>query len=94
MELLFQLVSNMKISLWVVHIPGKMNIIADLLSCKDQTLSTEWLLNPKVTRHMFCLWGSPQVELFATQGKTKLPTLALPVPYSQALGMDALSLPW
>ena len=35
-ESLFQLVAKLLISLRAVHIPGKMNIIAYLLSCQDQ----------------------------------------------------------
>ena len=62
-ELLFQLVTKLQILLPAVHIPGKMNIITDLLSHQDQTLSTQWPLNPEVTTPMFCLWGSPHVDL-------------------------------
>ena len=34
-ELVFQLVINFLISIQAVHIVGKMNVIADLLSCQD-----------------------------------------------------------
>ena len=49
-ELLFQLVINLRISLWAVRIPGKINVIADLLSCQDKTLPTEWSLNQEIRR--------------------------------------------
>ena len=73
---------------------GIMNIIANLLSCSDQTLPKEWSLNREVMRHMFCLWGSPHVDLFATRLNAKLPTFEFPMPDPQALAMKALSLPW
>ena len=76
-EFLFQL----------VHIRGKMNVIAFFLSCQDQT--TEWSLNPEVTRHIF-----HYVDLFATRWNARLPTFVSSVPDPQALGVDALSLPW
>ena len=34
-ELVFQLIINLQISIRVVHIQGKMNVMADLLSCQD-----------------------------------------------------------
>ena len=70
-KLPFQLASKLWISLGAVHIPGKMNIIASLLSHQDQTLPTEWSLNSEVTKHMFRLWGSSQVDLFVTRWNAK-----------------------
>ena len=59
MKLLFQLVTNLRISLWAVHIPEKMNVIADLLSRLDHTPPTEWSVNQEATRLMFPLWAFP-----------------------------------
>ena len=73
-ELVFQLVINLQISILVVHIPGRMNVITDLLSHQDQILPTEWYLNPEIMRHLFLFWGSPLLDLFATRWNTKLPT--------------------
>ena len=79
-DLVFQQVINLQISIGVI----KMYVIADLLSRQDQTLSTEWSLNPEITRHLFLLWGSPHVDLFATRWNTKLPTFESLVPDPQA----------
>ena len=88
--LLFQLVSKLQISLRAIHIPGRMNIVTDLLSRQDQTLHIEWSLNPEVMRYMFHLWGFPHVDLFATRLNAKLPTFVSSVADPQALAMDAL----
>ena len=77
-----------------LHILGKMHVIANLLSRKDQTLPTEWSLNLETTRHLFLLWGSPQVDFFATRWNIKLLTFVSLVPDPQALMVDALSLSW
>ena len=86
----FQLVINLQISIWAVHIPGQMNVIANLLSHQDQTLPMERSLNPEITKHL--LWGSLHVGLFATRCNTKLPTFMSLVPYPKAQVMDTLSL--
>ena len=91
---MFELVINLQISIRAVHILEKMNVIADLLSCQDQTLPTEWSLNPEITKHLFHLWGSPHLYLFATRWNTKLLTLVSLVPDPQALAADALSQSW
>ena len=76
------------------HILGKMNVIADLLSCQDHTLPTEWSLSQKITRQLFHLWGSPIMNLFATRWSTKLPTFVSPVPDPRVLAVDFLSMQW
>ena len=59
MKLFSQQVINFRISLSAVHIPGKMNVLADLLLSQDQTLPADMLLNQEIMRHLFHLWGSP-----------------------------------
>ena len=71
-----------------------MNVSADLFSHLDQTLPAEWSLNPEVTRHMFHLWGSPLVDLFAIWWNTKLPNLVSPLPDTSTLAVNSLCLPW
>ena len=61
-ELIFQLFINLQISIWAVYIPGKINVIANLLSRQNQTLPTEWSLNLEIMKHLFHLWGSPPVN--------------------------------
>ena len=93
-ERVVQLVINLQISIRAVHIPGNMNVIADLLSRQDQTLPTEWSLNLEITKHLFLLWCSPHMDLFETRWNAKLQTFASLVPDPQALAVDALSLSW
>jgi hypothetical protein len=76
------------------HIPGRLNVIADLLSRRHQVINTEWSLSPKVTSLLWQLWGQPHVDLFATKSNAKLPTYVSPLPDVQAWRQDALSFPW
>ena len=43
----FQMMENVNISLRIVHIPGHLNVIADMLS-RGYVLITEWSLNQRV----------------------------------------------
>ena len=87
-ELLSQLPSKVQISLWAVHIPGKMIVIADLLTHQGQTLPMEWSINPEVTNHLFYLWGSPHVDLLATKWNANS-SLCVSNPDLQALAVDS-----
>ena len=82
------------ISLSARHIPGHMNVLADGLSRRGQVQPTEWSLSPHVFRLLIRLWGSPHVDLFATQWNAKLPTFVSPIPDPQAWSVDALSTSW
>jgi hypothetical protein len=41
------------------HIPGRLNVLTDILSRSHQVLSTEWSLNHKVFRALCRVWGAP-----------------------------------
>ena len=69
-------------------------MIADKLSRLGQTIQTEWSLHPEVFKAICSRWHQPQVDLFATRFKNKLPQFVSPVPDSQAWAVDALSLSW
>jgi len=92
--LLFNLAIQRKIFLRAVHIPGRLNVIADQLSRKGQVIPTEWSLHPSVTKALFKAWGTPHIDLFATRHNHKLPVFVSPVPDPQAQETDALSLNW
>ena len=55
------------------HIPGCLNVIADQLSRPNQPISTEWSLHPEIVKRIFGLWGTPEVDMFATVSNSHLP---------------------
>ena len=55
------------------HIPGCLNVMADLLSRSNQVQSTEWSLHPQVFKQICQRWFTPHVDLFATYLNHKLP---------------------
>ena len=76
------------------HIPGCLNVIADHLSRPNRPISTEWSLHPEVVKPIFRLWGTPEVDMFATVSDSHLPRFMPPIPESRALAVDALSQDW
>ena len=48
------------------HIPGCLNVIADHLSRPNQPIPTEKSLHPEIVRRIFRVWGTPEVDMFAT----------------------------
>ena len=76
------------------HIPGCLNVIADHLSCPNQPIPTEWSLHPKIVRCIFRVWGTPEVDMFATRSNSHLPRFMSPILEQRALAVDALSQDW
>ena len=76
------------------HIPGCLNVIADHLSCPNQPISTEWSLHPEIERPVIRVWGTPEVDMFATLSKLHLPRFMSSIPEPRALSVDALSQDW
>ena len=76
------------------HIPGCLNVIADHLSHPDQPIPTEWSLDPEIMTRIFRVWGTPEVDMFATLSNSHLPRFMSPVPEPRALAVDALSQDW
>ena len=76
------------------HIPGCLNVMADLLSRSNQVQSTEWSLHPQVFKQIFQKWFTPHVDLFATHLNHKLPLYISPVPDPKAWDIDALNINW
>jgi hypothetical protein len=83
-----------QISLTARHIPGKLNVIADLLSREHQVIHTEWMLHVDIFGMLCQLWERPHIDLFATILNHQLPTYVSPMPDEQAFGVDALSMSW
>ena len=82
------------ITLKARHIPGCLNVMADLLSRSNQVQSTERSLHPQVFKQVCQKWFIPHVDLFATHLNHKLPLYVSPIPDPKAWDIDALSINW
>ena len=78
------------ISLYPVHLRGRLNVLADKAS-RNNLISTEWSLDRSSFERICQVWGVPQVDLFATRENSQLPLFVSPCPDPWALGCDALS---
>lgn len=58
------------------YLPGRQKKIADTLS-RQFSQEHEWELNNEITQHIFHMWGSPHVDLFATLLNKKCPKILL-----------------
>ena len=67
------------------HIPGCLNVMANLLIRSNQVQSTEWSLHPQVYKQICQKWFTPHVDLFATHLNHKLP-LCVSNPRPKGLG--------
>ena len=68
------------ITLKARHIPGCLNVMADLLSRSNQVQSTEWSLHPQVFKQICQRWFTPHVDLFTTHLNHKLLLYVSPIP--------------
>ena len=82
------------ITLKARHIPGCLNVMADLLSRSNQVQSTEWSLYPQVFEQISQKWFTPHVDLFATHLNHKLPLYVSPIPDPKASDIDTLNIDW
>ena len=62
-----------QITLKARHIPGCLNVMADLPSRSNQVQPTEWSLHPQVFKQICHRWFIPHVDLFATRLNHKVP---------------------
>ena len=76
------------------HIPGCLNVMADLLSGSNQVQSTEWSLHPQVFKQICHKWFPPHVDLFATRLNHKIPLYVSPAPDQNAWDIGALNINW
>ena len=68
-----------KITLKARHIPGYLNMMAELLSRWNQVQSTEWSLHPQIFKQICQRWFTLHVDLFLTHLNHKLPLYVSPV---------------
>ncbi|KAI2662206.1 Contactin-associated protein 1 [Labeo rohita] len=79
-------------TLRAVHVPGHLNMGADILS-RQGLRPGEWILHPEVVKQIWRVFGQAQVDLFATQENAQCPhwySLTHPAP----LGLDAMVQTW
>ena len=83
-----------RVQLEARYLPGQSNVLADLLSRRNQVLGAEWSLHPQVARDLLRTWGSPTLDLFATHLNTKLPLYCSLIPDPQGRLRGRLLSPW
>ena len=76
------------------HIPGCLNVMADLLSRSNQVQSTEWSLHPLVFKQICQKCFTPHADIFATRLNHIDPLFVSPVPDQNAWDIDALNINW
>ena len=76
------------------HIPGRLNVLADILSRPAQMSGTERFLHASVFWALTREWGVALLDLFATRWYYKRPLSVSPVPDPSAMAVDALSMNW
>ena len=83
-------VAKNAISIRALHIPGKKNDAADILS-RGGPHADNWSLNPSIVESIWDRFGTAQVDLFAAKANHKCPLWFSLTPSDQApLGLDAL----
>ena len=83
-----------QITLKARHIPGCLNVMADLLSRSNQVQSTGWSLHSQVFKQICQKWFTPHLDLFATRLNHKLPLYVSPVPYPNSWDVEARNINW
>jgi hypothetical protein len=90
---LLHLVDKWGITLRPCYIPGIANVEADALS--RSRVITEWSLLSGIFRRLFLLWGTPNVDLFASAHNAVVHQyFSIHRHDHQALGLDALQHQW
>ena len=87
---LWKMAIKNRIMLTAAHLSGTQNILADDLS-RLQIRPTEWILNNAVVSEIFHLWGTPMVDLFASEENRKAKIFCSWIPSHLALATDTLS---
>ena len=73
-----------QITLKARHIPGCLDVMADLLYRSNHVQSTEWSLHLQVFKQICHKWFTPHVDLFATHLNHKVPLYVSPAPDQNA----------
>ena len=97
--------NNLALELWdwclerdiwlsVAHIPGIDNVEADFGSRKLITKDTEWSLNDEVFQALTEIWGTPEIDLFASRVNHKVDKYVAWHRDPKAQHVDAFTMSW
>ena len=97
---LFQLVRQVtewaierNLTLSAAHIPGRLNVVADRES-RTQNLDTEWMLETSVFQQLCEIFGTPEIDLFASRINHQLDKYVSWRPDPGAAHIDAFHMSW
>jgi len=76
------------------HIPGRLNVLADSLSRRNQVIPTEWSILGGVLDWLWRRWPKPEIDLFATHKNYKMMKFVSPFPHHAAWRVNAFSFCW
>ena len=81
--------------LWIsaAHIPGLQNVEADAYSRKLEE-GTEWQLNPVIFKNITKTFGTPDIDLFASNSNKQLPIYVSWHPEPESWAIDAFTFSW
>ena len=82
-----------RVSLSAIHLQGTRNVVADALS-RGKAVPTEWMLHPAVVQALFLHWGTPYMDLFASEENHQLPLFFSRGPTPSSSGTNALAQDW
>ena len=92
---IWQLARANNIILKSAHVAGVLNVLADRLSRgRIHVRPSEWSLHSTVVHRLFQIWGTPLIDLFASEVNKKTPVFCTWYPSQLALATDALSIAW
>ena len=83
---LFELLDQFVITLIPTHLPGARNVTANALSRLSQPSPTEWRLPTETLNNLFCAFGTPLIDMFATAEKQGDARLCFSLPGRQSMG--------
>jgi hypothetical protein len=93
--ILFEFLQRSNVRIRAAHIPGVLNLNADILSRATKVYATEWSLDKSVFRWLCAsLHCAPLIDAFATSMNKQLPVYFSPVPDIEAAGLDAFNQSW
>ena len=77
----------------IAHLPGVLNVVADYKS-RHFVDNTEWQLNDKIWNKICKIFGTPEVDLFASRLNAKLEKFVVWGPDPEAYRIDAFTFDW